>query len=100
MAREPLIQSGNMHGRMAEIIPKKLFFCAFQNRPKSDRSTDYYYVDDEVHYDSFYSDFGPLNLSVLYRFCRNLTERLEVYLTVIKSFIRILSVICFLNRQV
>lgn len=79
---------------------QKTFFCAFQNRPKSDRSTDYYYVDDEVHYDSFYSDFGPLNLSVLYRFCRNLTERLEVYLTVIKSFIRILSVICFLNRQV
>ncbi|KAK6103966.1 Dual specificity protein phosphatase N-terminal half family protein [Brugia pahangi] len=77
MAREPLTQNSNLHGRLAEIIPKKLFFCAFQNRPKSDRYTDYYYVDDEVHYDSFYSDFGPLNLSVLYRFCQNLTERLE-----------------------
>ncbi|EFO22128.1 hypothetical protein LOAG_06358 [Loa loa] len=77
MARESLTQNSNLHGRVAEIIPKKLFFCAFQNRPKPDRSTDYYYVDDEVHYDSFYSDFGPLNLSVLYRFCQNLTERLE-----------------------
>ncbi|VDO48460.1 unnamed protein product, partial [Onchocerca flexuosa] len=77
MAREHFIPNSNLHGRVAEIIPKKLFFCAFRNRPKSTRAVDYYYVDDEVHYDSFYSDFGPLNLSVLYRFCQNLTERLE-----------------------
>ncbi|KAM3720039.1 Tyrosine-protein phosphatase cdc-14 [Dirofilaria immitis] len=77
MAREPFTLNGNLNEPIAEIIPKKLFFCAFQNRPKSDRTTDYYYVDDEVHYDSFYSDFGPLNLSVLYRFCHNLTEKLE-----------------------
>uniref|UniRef100_A0A8R1TKP8 protein-tyrosine-phosphatase n=1 Tax=Onchocerca volvulus TaxID=6282 RepID=A0A8R1TKP8_ONCVO len=77
MAREHFIPNSNLHGRVAEIIPKKLFFCAFRNPPKSTRAIDYYYVDDEVHYDSFYSDFGPLNLSVLYRFCQNLTERLE-----------------------
>lgn len=95
MARELLTQNGNMHGRIAEIIPKKLFFCAFENRPKPDRSADYYYVDDEVHYDSFYSDFGPLNLSVLYRFCQNLTERLEVCLRVCKASYRKLSRISF-----
>lgn len=85
MARESLLQNSNLHERVAEIIPKKLFFGAFPNRPKSDRFTDYYYVDDEVHYDSFYSDFGPLNLSVLYRFCQNLTERLEVRLRALFS---------------
>lgn len=66
-----------MCGRMAEIVPDQLFFCSFFERPKSDQQTWYYYVDDEVHYDSFYSDFGPLNLSVLYRFCVKLDERLK-----------------------
>ncbi|MCP9261352.1 Cdc14a protein [Dirofilaria immitis] len=47
MAREPFTLNGNLNEPIAEIIPKKLFFCAFQNRPKSDRTTDYYYVDDE-----------------------------------------------------
>lgn len=80
MADETFIPNGNLEGRVAEIIPKKLYFCALRNRPTADPRTHYYFVDDEVHYDSFYSDFGPLNLSVLYRFCQNLSEKLEVRL--------------------
>uniref|UniRef100_A0A915BHG0 protein-tyrosine-phosphatase n=3 Tax=Parascaris TaxID=6254 RepID=A0A915BHG0_PARUN len=69
--------NGRICGRLAEIIPEQLYFCSFYDRPKSDASTSYYYVDDDVHYDSFYSDFGPLNLSVLYRFCVKLDEKLK-----------------------
>ncbi|KHN75899.1 putative tyrosine-protein phosphatase cdc-14 [Toxocara canis] len=69
--------NGRLCGRLAEIISDQLYFCSFYDRPKSDASTSYYYVDDDVHYDSFYSDFGPLNLSVLYRFCIKLDEKLK-----------------------
>ncbi|VDM38647.1 unnamed protein product [Toxocara canis] len=69
--------NGRLCGRLAEIISNQLYFCSFYDRPKSDASTSYYYVDDDVHYDSFYSDFGPLNLSVLYRFCIKLDEKLK-----------------------
>ncbi|VDN06183.1 unnamed protein product [Thelazia callipaeda] len=63
MAREPFSLASVLHEQVAEIIPGKLYFCILQNRPISDSSIDYYFVDDEVHYDNFYSDFGPLNLS-------------------------------------
>ncbi|VDK66842.1 unnamed protein product [Anisakis simplex] len=70
--------SGRLCGRLAEIVPERLYFCAFYDPPKSDTSTEYFYIDeDEVHYDSFYTDFGPLNLSVLYRFCTKLNQKLK-----------------------
>ncbi|MFH4975228.1 hypothetical protein AB6A40_001937 [Gnathostoma spinigerum] len=68
-----------LYGLVSEIIPDRLYFCSTYDRPKSDSATWYYFVDDDVHYDSFYSDFGPLNLSVLYRFCKKLNERLKVF---------------------
>lgn len=79
--------NGRICGRLAEIIPEQLYFCSFYDRPKSDASTSYYYVDDDVHYDSFYSDFGPLNLSVLYRFCVKLDEKLKVTLYLLELLV-------------
>lgn len=69
--------SGKLCGRVADIINDRLYLCSFYDHPKSDNQTWYYCVDDDVHYDSFYCDFGPLNLSVLYRFCVKLNERLK-----------------------
>ena len=36
-------------------------------KPKSTANTHYFTVDDELMYENFYADFGPLNLSMLYR---------------------------------
>ena len=36
-------------------------------KPKSTANTHYFSVDDELTYENFYADFGPLNLSMLYR---------------------------------
>lgn len=68
---------GKLCGRVAEVISNRLYLCSFYNHPESDSKTWYYCVDNDVHYDSFNCDFGPLNLSVLYRFCMKLKEKLK-----------------------
>jgi hypothetical protein len=35
-------------------------------------------VDDELVYENFYADFGPLNLAMLYRYCQKLNKKLKV----------------------
>lgn len=54
----------------SEYIPDRLYFVTLKLavKPKSTANTHYFSIDDELVYENFYADFGPLNLSMLYRF--------------------------------
>ena len=62
------------------IFSDRLYFVTLRSyvRPKSTANTHYFCVDDELVYENFYLDFGPLNLSMLYRYCSKLNRKLKV----------------------
>jgi len=65
----------------SEYIPDRLYFVTLKTsiKPKSTANTHYFSIDDELIYENFYADFGPLNLSLLYRFCTKLNRKLKSY---------------------
>lgn len=54
---------------------------------KTSVSNNVYYlnVDDNLVYDSFFNDFGPMNLAMVYRYIGILQEIFKVSKTVIKK---------------
>ncbi|KAM8930193.1 dual specificity protein phosphatase CDC14A isoform 2-T2 [Pelodytes ibericus] len=62
----------------SEIIKDRLYFATLRNKPKSTVNTHYFCTDEELVYENFYADFGPLNLALLYRYCCKLNKKLKV----------------------
>jgi hypothetical protein len=62
------------------IISDRLYFVTLRTtvKPKSTANTHYFSVDDELVYENFYADFGPLNLAMLHRYCQKLNKKLKV----------------------
>lgn len=58
----------------------RLYFVTLRTnfKPKTTSNTHYFTIDDELVYENFYSDFGPLNLAMLYRYCDKLNKKLQV----------------------
>ena len=67
--------SGDVLVCASEYRPDRLYFVTLKTsiKPKSTANTHYFCVDDELVYENFYADFGPLNLSLLYRLASKLT---------------------------
>ncbi|XP_055585653.1 streptococcal hemagglutinin isoform X2 [Uranotaenia lowii] len=63
----------------SEIVENRLYFVAFKKdfKPRGTSNTHYFSIDDELVYENFYNDFGPLNISMLYRYCLMLNEKLR-----------------------
>jgi len=63
----------------AEIIKDRLYFATLKGsyRLKSTNNTHYFSIDDELVYENFNSDFGPLNLAMLFRYCQKLNAKLR-----------------------
>lgn len=65
----------------AEIIHKRLYFAVLKGRNnlklKNNIDTFYFTVDDEFRYDNYFNDFGPLNISCLYKYCCKLNKFLK-----------------------
>ncbi|XP_056675114.1 dual specificity protein phosphatase CDC14A isoform X3 [Monodelphis domestica] len=57
----------------------RLYFATLRNRPKSTINTHYFSTDEELVYENFYADFGPLNLAMVYRYCCKLNKKLKSY---------------------
>lgn len=57
---------------VCEILPGRLFFAASRSLPANTPSCVFFSIDDELHYEGFYADFGPLNLAMLYKYCSRL----------------------------
>ncbi|KAK2587175.1 hypothetical protein KPH14_002924 [Odynerus spinipes] len=62
-----------------EIIKDRLYFVTLKTliKPKSTPNTHYFSIDDELVYENFYADFGPLNLAMLYRYCQKVNKKLK-----------------------
>ncbi|XP_054281100.1 dual specificity protein phosphatase CDC14C-like isoform X2 [Macrosteles quadrilineatus] len=73
----------------SEFIKDRLYFVTFlritSGKPKSTVNTHYFCIDDELVYENFYSDFGPLNLAMLYRYCTTVNQKLQMYTTGIRK---------------
>lgn len=62
---------------MAEVIRDRLCFAILYSRPKSATNEHYFSIDNELEYENFYADFGPLNLAMVYRYCCKINKKLK-----------------------
>ena len=74
-----------------EYIKDRLFFATLRNKPRGNASIHYFSIDEELVYENFYADFGPLNLAMLFRFCQKLNKKLKSYSLARKKIIHYTS---------
>ncbi|XP_032248744.1 dual specificity protein phosphatase CDC14B isoform X1 [Phoca vitulina] len=55
----------------------RLCFAILYSRPKSSSNVHYFSIDNELEYENFYADFGPLNLAMVYRYCCKINKKLK-----------------------
>ncbi|KAJ8925290.1 hypothetical protein NQ315_009119, partial [Exocentrus adspersus] len=67
-----------------EILNKQLYFAVLKAKSsksttklKSTMDTFFFSIDDELIYENYYADFGPLNISCLYKYCCKLRKYLQ-----------------------
>ncbi|XP_063311024.1 dual specificity protein phosphatase CDC14B isoform X3 [Pelobates fuscus] len=60
-------------------LTDRLYFAILCCRPKNTSSTHYFSIDDDLVYENFYADFGPLNLAMLYKYCNKLNRKMKSY---------------------
>lgn len=67
---------------MAEYIKNVLYFATVRTGKtlKSTSDTHYFSIDNELVYENYYSDFGPLNLGCVFKYCKILNDKLKQYL--------------------
>eukprot|EP00408_Alexandrium_pacificum_P049610 CAMPEP_0171254976 /NCGR_PEP_ID=MMETSP0790-20130122/52517_1 /TAXON_ID=2925 /ORGANISM="Alexandrium catenella, Strain OF101" /LENGTH=230 /DNA_ID=CAMNT_0011722891 /DNA_START=65 /DNA_END=754 /DNA_ORIENTATION=+ len=58
------------------IIPDRLYWVALQSVPKNTARTHYFCIDNALLYEAFFADFGPLNLGMVYHYCKILEAKL------------------------
>lgn len=67
--------------RMVEILKNQLYFAVIRGLSgKKVKTTDdalYFSIDDEFEYQNYYYDFGPYNISYLYKYCVKLNKYLQ-----------------------
>ena len=57
-----------------EIIPNKLYWVSSRFPPKQTPNAFHFCVDDDLIYDSLFADFGPLDISKVHIFCKELDK--------------------------
>ncbi|XP_053323584.1 dual specificity protein phosphatase CDC14B isoform X3 [Spea bombifrons] len=62
-----------------EISKDRLYFAILCSKPKTSSNVHYFSIDDELVYENFYADFGPLNLAMLYRYCDKLNKKMKSF---------------------
>lgn len=60
----------------------RLYMVVFKTElvPLNTNTIHYFSIDDELVYESFFNDFGPLNICMLYRYCQKLNRKLTANL--------------------
>ena len=64
------------YGTNIEIIENRLYFVSGPRPPTSYVDAYFFSVDQELVYDAFNNDFGPLNLAHVHKFVRELVRLL------------------------
>ncbi|CAG2118107.1 unnamed protein product, partial [Medioppia subpectinata] len=68
---------------LSELIKGRLYLATVRPgvaqtlKNKSDPLVTYFCVDDQLVYEGFDADFGPLNEALLYRYCLKLNKLLK-----------------------
>lgn len=64
-----------------EYIKNVLYFATVRQGKilKNTAETHYFSIDNELVYENYYSDFGPLNLGCVYKYCRLLNDKLKQF---------------------
>ncbi|XP_054290563.1 dual specificity protein phosphatase CDC14A-like [Macrosteles quadrilineatus] len=63
---------------VAEFIKDRLYFATFRNKThRNTTGVHYFTVDDELVYNNYYGDFGPLSLSSVVRFLNKVNFKLK-----------------------
>ncbi|XP_072442244.1 dual specificity protein phosphatase CDC14C-like isoform X1 [Chiloscyllium punctatum] len=60
-------------------VQDRLYFAILRHKPKNTANTHYFSIDDELVYENFYADFGPLNMAMLYRYCCKLNKKIKSF---------------------
>lgn len=60
-----------------EFIKDRLYFASYRTQPRRSLEYHFFCTDNELVYEPFFDDFGPLNLSMLYRFVCHLADKLK-----------------------
>ncbi|XP_051508643.1 dual specificity protein phosphatase CDC14C-like isoform X2 [Myxocyprinus asiaticus] len=63
--------------KCVEFIKDQLYFAILHQKVKSSPDRHCFCTDEELSYENFYADFGPLNLAMFYRFCCKLNKKLK-----------------------
>ncbi|XP_056629412.1 dual specificity protein phosphatase CDC14B isoform X3 [Triplophysa dalaica] len=59
-------------------ITDQLYFAVVRQKLRTSPDRHYFCIDEELAYENFYADFGPLNLAMFYHFCCKLNKKLKV----------------------
>ncbi|XP_019769764.1 dual specificity protein phosphatase CDC14C isoform X2 [Dendroctonus ponderosae] len=66
---------------VVEILSNTLYFAVLKSPISRKLQTEgdlfYFSIDDELHYQHYYCDFGPLNISCLYKYCMKLNRYMQ-----------------------
>jgi len=62
------------YGKPVEIIADRLFWVADVKPPQNFKDSFFFNIDNELVYMPFNKDFGPLNLAMVHRFCKELAK--------------------------
>ena len=60
-----------------EFLPGRLYHVVASAVPPDTADECFFSIDDELVYERFFADFGPLNLGMMYRYCAKLRAKLE-----------------------
>ena len=63
--------------KATEIIPDKLYWISDKNPPKNQSNSFFFNIDNDLVYEPFFADFGPLDLGKTYRFITELEKLLH-----------------------
>jgi len=63
-------------GNPVQIVADRLYWCAVQVVPEDTCTVHYFSIDNVLVYKPLLSDFGPLNLSMICRYCKLLEAKL------------------------
>ncbi|XP_070315586.1 dual specificity protein phosphatase CDC14B isoform X5 [Odocoileus virginianus] len=82
---EPLLTDASTGDPPA--LADRLCFAILFSRPKSSSNVHYFSIDNELEYENFYADFGPLNLAMVYRYCCKINKKLKAITMMRKKII-------------
>lgn len=66
-------------GSIYPVLPGRLYFCVSERNMQAKFSDEYFFFKSELaaEYRSYYKDFGPTKLSVVFRFCNLLHKMMS-----------------------